>query len=94
MSLWGASIDASKAVPWDFPQDSIEAHEKLPGAPDTTIIKLPPSPTSAAQLKKPTDHLPADHGDAEGESHIDFTNHDGSAPVTVQPEADTATSQD
>uniref|UniRef100_V5EQD1 P/Homo B domain-containing protein n=1 Tax=Kalmanozyma brasiliensis (strain GHG001) TaxID=1365824 RepID=V5EQD1_KALBG len=89
MSLWGASIDPSKAVPWDFPENSVEAHEKLPSAPETTIIKLPPSATSTAQLKKPTDHLPADHGNAEGESHIDFTNHDASPPVTVQPEADT-----
>ncbi|SPO23613.1 probable KEX2 - endoproteinase of late golgi compartment [Ustilago trichophora] len=89
MSLWGASIDPSKAVPWNFPEDSVEYHETLAAAPDTTIIKLPPTPTSSAKLKKPTDHLPSDHGSAEGESHIDFTNHNGSVPIAVQPEADT-----
>ncbi|CDS01358.1 probable KEX2-endoproteinase of late golgi compartment [Sporisorium scitamineum] len=89
MSLWGASIDASKAVAWNFPEDSVEYHEKLPAAPETTIIKLPPSYTSSAQLKKPTDHLPSDHGSAAGESHVDFTNHNGSVPIAVQPEADT-----
>ncbi|KAJ9479327.1 Kexin [Pseudozyma hubeiensis] len=89
MSLWGASIDASKAVPWNFPEDSAEYHEKLPAAPETTIVKLPPSYTSTAQLKKPTAHLPSDHGTAEGESHVDFTNHNGSVPISVQPEADT-----
>lgn len=89
MSLWGASIDPTKAVPWDFPENSIEYHETLVAAPETTIIKLPPSYTSSAKLKKPTDHLPDDHGSAEGENHIDFTNHGTNAPVTVQPEADT-----
>ncbi|KIS68854.1 putative serine-type endopeptidase [Mycosarcoma maydis] len=89
MSLWGESIDPSKAVPWNFPEDSIEYHEKLPAAPETTIIKLPPSYTSSAKLKKPTDHLPSNHGIAEGESHVDFTNHNGSVPIAVQPEADT-----
>ena len=89
MSLWGASIDPAKAVPWNFPEDSIEYHEKLPAAPETTVVKLPPSYTSSAQLKKPTAHLPSDHGSAEGESHVDFTNHNGSVPISVQPEADT-----
>lgn len=89
ISLWGASIDPTKAVPWNFPEDSAEYHEKLPAAPETTVIKLPSTPTTSAKLKKPTDHLPTDHGSAEGESHIDFTNHNGSVPITVQPEADT-----
>lgn len=90
ISLWGASIDPTKAVPWNFPEDSVEYHESLAAAPETTVIKLPPATaTTSAKLKKPTDHLPADHGVAEGESHVDFTNHNGSVPITVQPEADT-----
>lgn len=87
MSLWGASIDPTKAVPWNFPENSIEYHETLVAAPETTIIKLPPTYTSSAQLKKPTDHLPDNHGSAEGESHVDFTNPTPAA--VVQPEADT-----
>lgn len=90
MSLWGAAIDAGKAKAWNFPEDSVEFHETLAAAPETTVIKLPPSYTASAQLKKPTDHLPSDHGLAEGESHVDFTNHNGSVPIgAVQPEADT-----
>ncbi|SNX83864.1 probable KEX2 - endoproteinase of late golgi compartment [Melanopsichium pennsylvanicum] len=97
MSLWGASIDASKAVAWNFPQDSVEYYESLAAAPETTVIKLPPNftPTQSAKLKKPTDHLPENHGQQGGESHVDFTNHNGSVPIggdgvgVVQPEADT-----
>ncbi|MGC0753731.1 hypothetical protein ACPL1E_23075, partial [Escherichia coli] len=63
ISLWGASIDPTKAVPWNFPEDSVEYHESLAAAPETTVIKLPPATaTTSAKLKKPTDHLPADHG--------------------------------
>ncbi|PWN92699.1 hypothetical protein FA10DRAFT_263457 [Acaromyces ingoldii] len=91
MTLWGASIDPLKAKPWNFPEDSVEFHETLEGAPATTSVHLPPgytpNPTGADEAKqrpKPTDHLPDDHGSAPGESHQDFTN--GNAP---SPEADT-----
>ncbi|CAD6981515.1 unnamed protein product [Tilletia controversa] len=92
MTLWGASIDASKAVLWNFPGTVPEAHQTLDGgtAPNT------------AKPSKPTDHLPDDHGTAPGESHIDFTNPDKSkppagagspnasvSPALEKPEADT-----
>ena len=68
LTLWGASADPLKAVPWNFPEDSVEYHETLAAAPTTTTVYLP------SQLSKPTDHLPSDHGVAPGESHVDFTN--------------------
>lgn len=76
MTLWGQAIDSDKAVPWNFPEDSIEYHETLASAPTTTTINKPPG-----QHAKPTDHLPSDHGVTPGESHQDFTN--------GRPEADT-----
>ncbi|KAN0064758.1 pheromone processing endoprotease [Thecaphora frezii] len=90
LTLWGASIDPNKAVPWDFPVDSVEYHETLASAPSTTVVHLAPSATAGAgastatKLSKPTDHLPENHGSASGENHIDFTNGD-----PVRPEADT-----
>lgn len=95
MTLWGASIDPLKAKVWNFPEDSIEYHETLEGAPATTVVHLPPGYTAkptaggnadeAKQRPKPTDHLPDDHGSAPGESQQDFTN----VGATPSPEADT-----
>ncbi|PWN50622.1 hypothetical protein IE53DRAFT_379599 [Violaceomyces palustris] len=101
MTLWGSSIDPSKAVAWNFPEDSVEYHETLAAAPNTTIIKYPATMTGAGGTKtltKPTQHLPVDHGSAPGESHVDFT--DGTQPAAAggsgsqpqqqpKPEADT-----
>lgn len=83
MTLWGQSIDPAKAVPWNFPEDSIEYHEKLPAAPNTTVVYRPPQGTNT--LGKPTDHLPDNHGTAPGEDHQDFTN----GTSIANPEADT-----
>ncbi|KAE8220708.1 hypothetical protein CF319_g5806 [Tilletia indica] len=75
MTLWGAAIDASKAVPWNFPGSTAEAHQSLAGEPPQSTVPVSTKPS------KPTDHLPPDHGTAPGESHIDFTNPDKSKPV-------------
>lgn len=86
MTLWGQSIDPQKAVPWNFPPDSIEFHETLAGAPSTTVIHLPPGGGGASsKLPKPTEHLPPNHGTAPGEDHQDFTN----GTNIAKPEADT-----
>lgn len=86
MTLWGQAIDSDKAVPWNFPTDSVEYHETLESAPSTTYVHKPPTaPTgSMTQHTKPTDHLPSDHGTAAGEGHQDFTN-----GTNISPEADT-----
>lgn len=84
MTLWGQSIDPTKAIPWNFPPESIEYHETLAGAPSTTVVHLPPG-GGASQLPKPTDHLPPNHGSAPGEDHQDFTN---GTNISI-PEADT-----
>ncbi|CAO1625228.1 unnamed protein product [Sympodiomycopsis kandeliae] len=87
MTLWGQSIDASKAKPWNFPETSIEYHETLSSAPSTTHVQGAGSnPTDTYQLSKPTDHLPSDHGKQPGESHQDFT---GGNKTHSQPEGDT-----
>ena len=82
LTLWGASIDPSKAVPWNFPENSVEYHETLPAAPDATKVYIPVGATTYVHTK-PTANLPADHGTAPGESHEDFTN------GASTPEADT-----
>ncbi len=92
MTLWGASIDADKAVPWRFPPNTKEATMSLPGYPDK-----PTSASTSTKHAKPTDHLPSDHGSAPGESHQDFTNAKPTDPATqkqatpapAKPEADT-----
>ncbi|KAK0562432.1 pheromone processing endoprotease [Tilletia horrida] len=97
MTLWGAAIDPAKAVPWTFPQNSVEAHESLAGEPATTT----PAGSTPTKPSKPTEHLPGDHGTAEGENTIDFTNPDkgkpsgaassspGASPPLEKPAADT-----
>lgn len=84
MTLWGQTIDPSKAKVWNFPENSLEYHEKLPSAPETTHVQgagADPTDTSGYQLSKPTDHLPSDHGTQAGESHQDFTGNKTHAPV-------------
>lgn len=83
MTLWGASIDPSKAKPWDFPPDSKEAHEKLKNPGATTPTTGDSSSSGTYRPSKPTDHLPTDHGTQAGESHQDFTN------PSASPEGDT-----
>ena len=88
LTLWGASIDPSKATPWKFPADSKEAHITLASEPKPSA-----SASVSTQHAKPTEHLPVDHGSAPGESHQDFTNGKVDDPTTqkqpANPEADT-----
>jgi subtilisin-like proprotein convertase family protein len=84
MTLWGETMDASKAKVWNFPEDSVEYHETLPAAPSTTTVYQPELVSS--QRPKPTDHLPEDHGSKPGETSADFTH---SRPTLVRLAADT-----
>ena len=88
MTLWGASIDPSITQLWSFPADSKEAKLALPNYPNASHAHDAPK----VKPSKPTDHLPTDHGVAEGESHVDFTNGKIGDPTSGQPdkpEADT-----
>lgn len=79
MSFWGSAIDASKAIHYskrpppkeDLPDPIFETD------PNATITVTTTSTTSTTTIVasttksyvKPTEHLPEDHTDAEGESH-------------------------
>jgi len=60
LQLWGESVDPSLAKQWQPAEE---------GAPDEEEIGSPPTTTGTQKKPKPTDHLPEDHGDAEGEAH-------------------------
>lgn len=59
LQLWGECIDAAEAKLWAPAEE---------GAPDEEEIGSDPTVTQS-QKPKPTDHLPDDHGEAEGEAH-------------------------
>ncbi|KAH7096155.1 peptidase S8/S53 domain-containing protein, partial [Auriculariales sp. MPI-PUGE-AT-0066] len=69
MSLWGATIDSAKYKPWVVPSPAKDDDEE-------EVVSATSSPTASSadanetkQHPKPTDHLPEDHGVAEGEAH-------------------------
>ncbi|KDQ61170.1 hypothetical protein JAAARDRAFT_124899 [Jaapia argillacea MUCL 33604] len=69
MTFWGSTIDPSKAILYDVElNDDLlplpPAEEEAPPPPSSTI----PAPSSTKSHAKPTDHLPGDHGTAEGEA--------------------------
>ncbi|TFK35484.1 peptidase S8/S53 domain-containing protein [Crucibulum laeve] len=63
MILWGTTIDSSKAKQYEVPliEDVLPPME----APSSLVV---PAPTVTKEHGKPTDHLPSDHGTAEGEN--------------------------
>ncbi|BGP13946.1 hypothetical protein JCM10213_005530 [Rhodosporidiobolus nylandii] len=90
LQLWGSSIDASLAKPYQLPAQydddaedgTVAAPAPLPsttaegGAQQTSDI-LAPTKTYV----KPTAHLPDDHAEATGEAHSSFA--DGYHPTTT-----------
>lgn len=78
MSLWGASIDASKATLWQLPPQPQDIVRPPPvdsssavGTPTVVpvIATLVPSPLPTKSIPRPTEHLPEDHAEAPGEVH-------------------------
>lgn len=71
MSLWGSAIDAAAAKPWVLPKPASKGHghghTDVPEEGSVTITTS--SSATTKQHSKPTDHLPEDHGHAEGEAH-------------------------
>lgn len=88
MQLWGSSIDASKAKLWQIPKDQFD-DEELPLSTSTlapthtqqSASKIAATTTSMKSYVKPTVHLPDDHAEAPGESHLPFET------VTASPSA-------
>ena len=59
LQLWGESIDADLAKPWAPAEEGQPDEEETGSEGSVTSIQKP----------KPTDHLPEDHGEADGEAH-------------------------
>lgn len=87
MSLWGSVIDPSKAKEYIVPQ----IEHTLPPDHDA---ENPDSPVTTKVLPKPTDHLPGDHGQAEGEATKPAFSEPTKTPesVTTTPTSSTSTS--
>lgn len=64
MTFWGSTIDASKAKVYVLPTDD----SPLPPTPSEEATATINPPVNTKTHPKPTDHLPADHGTAEGNS--------------------------
>lgn len=61
MILWGSAIDADRATLYELPpDDEVFPPVKSDGDGET--------PTTTTMYTKPTEHLPDDHGEAEGEN--------------------------
>lgn len=92
MSLWGSAIDAGKAEKFILADPDVP----FPPPPDTGDAPLPSqSPTTSKSYPKPTEHLPGDHGAAEGEAtrpafssaQSDIVEATASAPTTSASES-------
>lgn len=68
MSLFGSVIDPSKVELWKVPDDPVDP-ATLPASTTSAAPTASPSASVTKQHPKPTQHLPGDHGTAEGEAH-------------------------
>ncbi|KAL1944799.1 hypothetical protein VTO73DRAFT_3229 [Trametes versicolor] len=71
MSVWGSVMDAGKDIKvYQVPvvEDVLPPVPAAIDEPATSTTAVPES-TSSKTLTRPTEHLPGDHGDAEGENH-------------------------
>ena len=78
INFWGSAVDASKAFPWskrpkadeDLPDPIFEDDPSaMTSTTTTTTTTTTIEASTTKQYTKPTDHLPSDHDEAEGESH-------------------------
>lgn len=98
MSLWGSVMDPGKDIPvYQVPTEedvlppTATSTPSDPGA--STALEV--STTSSRTIPRPTEHLPGDHGDSEGEkSKPAFTTTTGTAASTetAKPAEDVAES--
>jgi kexin len=85
MSFWGSTVDASKAKVYELPSDD----SPLPPIPATSPSSTINIPTSTKDWPKPTEHLPGDHGEAEGEaSKPAFPGQDDATSPSMTPTPD------
>ncbi|QRV99821.1 protease KEX1 [Ceratobasidium sp. AG-Ba] len=68
MTMFGSVIDPAKVELWSVPDDPVDP-ATAPATPTSTTVTQSMTGTATKQHPKPTDHLPDDHGEAEGEAH-------------------------
>ncbi|KAF8599032.1 hypothetical protein BDV93DRAFT_609480 [Ceratobasidium sp. AG-I] len=79
MSLFGSVIDPAKVELWKVPDDPIDP-ATIPASTTAGASTASVSASATKQHPKPTQHLPGDHGTAEGEAHKpSFPNNSTSA---------------
>lgn len=85
LQLWGEAVDASLAKPWAPAEE---------GEPDEEEIGSDPTATASQKKPKPTDHLPDDHGHAEGEADRPGLGEQPTVPATGDDVAEPTASND
>ncbi|EMD38165.1 hypothetical protein CERSUDRAFT_64430 [Gelatoporia subvermispora B] len=72
MTLWGSVIDPDASFKvYDVPLLDTVLPPVAEEGDDSITSSIPlPSATTSKTIPKPTEHLPPDHGDADGESHL------------------------
>lgn len=70
MTIWGSVIDPAQAKVYDVPVLEDTLPPLFPAEDTTPITTLVPSVTSTKTHPKPTAHLPSDHVEAPGETHL------------------------
>lgn len=79
LMFWGESIDASKTKLYELPA----AIKPIPTHSPTATSAMEESTSKTKVLTKPTNHLPGDHGTADGEAHKpSFPQQDAANPST------------
>lgn len=91
MTLWGSVIDAGRDLKvYDVPLvDTVLPPVPTESDDSASSTILPPSATTSKTIPKPTEHLPPDHGDAEGEA--DSPAFPGGQQSGAEPVDDAAT---
>lgn len=83
MTLWGSTIDASKAKQYEVP--FLASLLPAPHEDVVTTTTILPLTTATKSYPKPTSHLPTDHGSVEGEAtKAAFSNKPIATTPTVQ----------
>ncbi|EJF66179.1 peptidase S8/S53 domain-containing protein [Dichomitus squalens] len=94
MSIWGSVADPEKEhKPYVVPLED----DVLPPLPSNTTddgssSSIVPSSTSTKTIPRPTEHLPGDHGESDGENHKPAFSTTGTAASPTKPPEDVAES--
>lgn len=87
MTLWGATVDPALAKPWVLKNPNGDPAPLSATASATYTSTTSLFSTKTKQHPKPTDHLPEDHGHADGEAHTPGFPQQDDAIITVSAPA-------